>query len=154
MRKDEGEEGGMLMEASATAFKDSRLRDWRRLVGETGDLADIIVATLSLASTEHNVSRIRLVDFYSIFDQLQKEFPDLIPPLHSTRANDYVYSKKLASALESALSIGIRISNPQFQFLEVEEAIGKGNLDRIQKRAGEAFIERLKPIAKRLSELV
>jgi hypothetical protein len=95
-----------------------------------------------------------LVDFYSIFDQLQKEFPDLIPPLHSTRANDYVYSKKLASALESALSIGIRIANPQFQFLEVEKTIGEKNLERIRRRAGEAFIERLKPIAKRLSELV
>jgi hypothetical protein len=142
------------METMTNIYKDSRLRDWRRLVGVTGDLADIIVATLSLASTEYNVSKIRLVDFYSIFDQLQKEFPDLIPPLHSTRANDYVYSKKLASALESALSIGIRISNPQFQFLEVEATLGKGNLERIQKRAGEAFIERLKPIAKRLSELV
>ena len=142
------------MEASTSVFKDSRLRNWRRLVGETGDLADIIVATLSLASTENDVSRIRLVDFYSIFDQLQKEFPDVIPLLHSTRANDYVYSKKLAGSLESALSIGIRIANPQFQFLEVDETIGKSNLERIQRRAGEDFIERLKPVAKRLAELV
>ncbi len=133
-------------------LNDEKLRRWQKLVGETGDLADIVVATMSLAKVEHKVEKIPVVDFFRIFDQLQKEFAHLIPPLYTTHTGDFMYSRKLASALENALRIGVHVYSPQL--LTVEETIGKGNLERIRKRAGEAFIEKLKPVAKRMSELV
>ena len=63
---------------------DTRMREWTRLVGETGDLADIVVAVLSLASAEHNLPRVDLDQFYGAFTDLRAKFPNVIPELDAT----------------------------------------------------------------------
>lgn len=134
--------------------------DWTRPLGEPGDLADIIVATLSLAS-ELGAKKVSRPDFYEIFSQLGTEFPDVFPPMIFTRTGDYLYSKTLGSALEQALRSGLEVMNPRFFYFGVltpEDAarnvdLIKGNLDLIKQNTGEAFIGRLRLVAKRFAAL-
>jgi hypothetical protein len=128
-------------------LNDPKLRDWRRHVGETGDLADIIAVTLSLASTRHGVSKIRLNDFYRQFGRLATKFPEVIPELHMTSIAGFAYSRPLGEALEEALRLGPDIANPRFQYIVVQPNDGTRNLERIRKRAGQLFIDKLQPVA-------
>ena len=134
--------------------KNGTMHDWLHSMGKTGDLADIIVATLSLASVNYGVSKVRFSEFYELFARLEEEFPSLIPKLGAKQTGGDTYSKTLATALESALRLGVRIANPRFQFLEVPRPIGQRNLERLQKRAGEKFIEDLKDAAKYMANRV
>jgi hypothetical protein len=126
---------------------DPRMRDWTRLVGETGDLADIVVAVLSLASADHNVPKVDLDRFYGVFSELHTEFPDVIPDLDATTLNGYVYSRVLADALENALRLGVQIANPRFQYLEISQDRARTNLERIGARTEQGFLEALRPVA-------
>lgn len=126
---------------------DIRLRAWTRPLGENGDLADVILATLSLASRDHQLTRVRLDAFDRAFAELQHQFPKLIPSLLVSSVGDEVYSERLGEALENALRLGIRVSNPQFQFLEVTPDRATLNIARLTQRVGEAFIEAVGPLS-------
>lgn len=126
---------------------DARMRDWTRLVGETGDLADIIVVVLSLASAEHNLPKVDLDRFYGVFSELQEQFPEVIPDLDATTLNGYVYSRALSDALENALRLGVQIANPRFQYLEISKDRARTNLERIGARTEQGFLEALRPVA-------
>lgn len=132
----------------------ARMRNWSRLVGETGDLADVVVATLSLASMNHKLLRLDLDQFYDVFSSLQKDFPKLIPELHATRLNGYVYSKPLGDALENALRLGVQIANPRFQYLEVPEDRAQKMLEGLRVRAGDEFVTSLAEVADELATRV
>jgi hypothetical protein len=134
------------------SHKDSTLRSWTRPVGETGDLADVIVTVLSLASADHNVSRVRLSDFYQVFSQLQNEFGDRIPDFYVSHIAGYPYSKALSEAVENALRLGVQVANPRFQYLEVTKQATERILRNIRGRAGEDFIDGLRPVAARLAD--
>jgi hypothetical protein len=138
--------------SSVSSHRDSTLRRWTRPVGETGDLADVIVTVLSLASVDHNVSKVRLSDFYQVFSQLQSEFGDRIPNFYVSHIADYPYSKTLSEAVENALLLGVQIANPRFQYLEVTRQTAQRILHNIKERAKEDFIENLRPVACRLAD--
>jgi len=133
---------------------DPRMRDWTRLVGETGDLADIVVIVLSLASERYNVSRVELDRFYGVFSELHHEFPQLIPELDATTLNGYVYSRALSDALENALRLGVQIANPRFQYLEILQDRARTNLERVGARTGADFLEALRPVAETFAQRV
>ena len=134
-----------------TSYADPKLRSWRRLVGETGDLADIVVATLSLASMHYGVAKVSLSDFYEEFGKLQQEYPNLIPDLQTGREAGVIYSKVLGDAVESALRLGVDIANPRFQYLVVSPDKGERALQRLRKRTGDEFIDKLEPVAASLA---
>lgn len=121
--------------------------------GETGDLADVVLTTLSLASSRYGVERVDLGDYYAYFDRLKGEFPNEMPIFHSVQMGQFLYSKALATALENALRLGLRIANPRFQYIEVTKELADRNISRLSKRAGTNFVERLDPIAKRLAAI-
>ncbi len=123
-------------------------------VGETRDLADVIVATLSLASVRHGMPKIRLSDFYKEFEKLQKNFPDLIPDLQTSREAGVIYSRVLGDAVEGALRLGVDIANPRFQYLVVSQEKGQRALERLRKRTGDEFIDHLDPVAAELAASV
>ena len=133
------------------------LRPWDKLVGINGDLADVIVGVLSWASISHSITVISLANFYSLFIQLSREFPDLIQDLHSvTRRDekeDFLYSNRLCDSLEAAFQLGVRISGGG-QHLEMPPQICQRNLERLRRRVGEAFVANLNPIGNRLAELL
>jgi len=123
-------------------------RDWRRPIGESGDLADVIAAILSLAAQISNETKIPMSKFYSGFASLAKQYPDLLPDVHTTNVGGIVHAPELSEALEGAQRIGVGISNPTFQnlfFLDMDRA--QNVLGLIQKREGKEFIERLRPLA-------
>jgi hypothetical protein len=130
------------------------MRNWTRLVGETGDLADIVVAVLSLASTDYNVSRVELDRFYGVFNELHTEYPDVIPELDATTLNGYVYSRALSDALENALRLGVQIANPRFQYLEIVQDRAQKNLERVGARTGRQFLDALRPVAQTFAQKV
>ncbi len=133
---------------------DTRMREWTRLVGETGDLADIVVAVLSLASAEHNLPRVDLDQFYGAFTDLRAKFPNVIPELDATVLNGYVYSRALSDALENALRLGVQIANPRFQYLEISEDRARTNLQRVGARTGPEFLTALGPVAESFAHSV
>jgi hypothetical protein len=133
---------------------DARMRDWTRLVGETGDLADIVVVVLSLASTDYNLPRVDLDQFYDVFSKLHTEFPEVIPELDATKLDGYVYSRLLADALENALRLGVQIANPRFQYLEISQDRARTNLERVGARTGQSFLDALRPVAGAFAERV
>jgi hypothetical protein len=133
------------------------LRPWGKLVGISGDLADVIVGVLSWASIAHGVAIISLTDFYLRFIQLSKEFPDQIQDLQAvTRRSalgNFLFSTRLCDSLEAALNLGIRIQGDgRSLYMPVETS--RANLDRLRKRLGDEFVNELKPLCDRFSELV
>jgi len=127
---------------------------WARPLGEPGDLADVIVATLSLAHA-FGFTKVSKPDFYKIFSQLTEEFPDLFPPMVFTQTGDYLYSKTLGDALEQSLRTGLVPMNPRFFYfgLQTPDQAGR-NLELIKENNDDRFIERLKPLAERFATLV
>jgi hypothetical protein len=130
------------------------MRDWTRLVGETGDLADIIVVVLSLASVDHNLPKVDLDGFYGAFKDLQAEYPQIIPELDATTLNGYVYSRALSDALENALRLGVQIANPRFQYLEISPDRARTNLERVGARAQKGWVDQLRPVAGKFAEKI
>jgi len=134
-----------------------KLRPWSKLVGVNGDLADVIVGVLSWAGISHSITVISLANFYSLFIQLSKEFPDLIQDLHSVTRQDegdnFLYSTRLCDALEATFQLGVRISGDG-QHLEMPPQICRQNLKRLRKRVGGELTINLKPIGDRLAELL
>lgn len=128
-------------------------RDWKSPVGVPGDLADVIVGTLSLASLS-GLKKVSKPEFYGLFLQLQKDFPDLFPQVVFTHTGKYVYSKALGDALERALRLGVDVMNPRFYYIGVEKKEDADrNLELICENTGTEFVERLRPVAVRLAEL-
>jgi hypothetical protein len=134
--------------------KNDEVCNWKHPIERTGGLVDIIVATLSIVSIDYGIQKIRFSDFYRLFARLENEFPLLIPRLGATTTGGYTYSKTLGSAVERALRRGVHVANPRLQYLEVTRSGGEKNLKRIQKRASKKFLDNLKPVAKRLAELM
>lgn len=108
---------------------------WKKLVGENGDLADVIVGVLSLLSTYHKIERIEICKFFR--EILKFHYPD----------------RNLYWAIESSLQIGVRVSS-DLEYFEVPLSTAQNNLERLRKRVGPSFVEKLKPVADRLAKLV
>jgi hypothetical protein len=122
-------------------------------IGKPGDLADTIVAVLSLASIEHGLKKISLPDFYMLFPRLVQDFPERFPPMRFEQTGRYVYSKALGDALEHALRLGIEVMNPRFQYIGVRDTTdAKRNLELIEGNTGGDFIQNLRPVAAKLAE--
>lgn len=126
----------------------------RQRLPKQEDLADIIVATLSMAAEQAEKTRVDMTDFYVLFEKLQKEFPDVIPAFGVIRSGPFVYSKTLGHALEEAITRGVQIANPRFQFLEVNTQCARRNLVSLERRRGKEFQEELKPVVARLRALL
>lgn len=126
---------------------------WNRTMGENGDLADVVLGAISLASVDHGLERLSLDDYYRIFVRLREDFPDLIPELFTTNWEVSVHSKVLSDALEKALRLGLDIANPRFFYIEVKKQSGIQNIRWLEGRTGGPFIQKLKPLAHRLVEL-
>ncbi len=129
--------------------------EWNRSLGEPGDLADVIVAVFSLARTDHEVVKVSRHDLYDIFWSLQQEFPSLLPKMVFTRTGDYLYSKTLSVALEHALRLGVDPLTPRFCYFGIRDSTdAQRNLQLLRERAGEGFIEKMKPMADRFAGIV
>jgi hypothetical protein len=125
-----------------------------RTLGEPGDLADIIVVTMSIARLDHGLMKLSRSDFYDVFRRLTREFPKKFPPMVFTQSGEYVYSKTLGDALERAVRLGIEVMNPRFCYFGIkDESDAKSNLKLVQDNAGKKFIQDMHPIAKRLAVL-
>ena len=133
------------------------LRPWDKLVGISGDLADVIVGVLSWVSVSHGVSIIRISDFYTLFIRLSGELPDSIQELnavtHKGAMGSFTFSTRLCDSLENALQLGIRMSGDG-QHLEIFTPVCRNNLERLRKRVGEAFVNNLRPISDRFAKLL
>jgi hypothetical protein len=118
-------------------------------------IADTILGILSLASKDHGVSRLDMTEFYQVFADLESEFPNLLPVgLDLSRTGQYVYSDALGDALQRALSRGIRIANPHFQYLEIPADVAERNVERLRKRLGNEFLTTLSQAAESLAKRV
>lgn len=126
-----------------------------RTLGEPGDLADIIVVTLSIARLDHNLLKVSRRDFYDVFCTLSREFPKEFPQMVFTRSGEYVYSKTLGNALERAVRLGVEVMNPRFCYFGIkDEGDARSNLKLVQDNTSKRFIQELRPVAKRLAALV
>lgn len=115
------------------------------------------MGVLSWASISHDIAIIRLSDFYSLFIELQKEFPDLIQELGAVtqrgELSNFTYSIRLCDAVEASLQIGMRIT-ADFQHLYTPKQAANLSLERLRKRVGNEFVDNLQPVADRLAELM
>lgn len=125
-----------------------------RTLGEPGDLADVIVVTMSIARLNHGLVKVSRSDFYDVFRTLMREFPKRFPAMVFTQSGAYVYSKTLGDALERAVRLGIEVMNPRFCYFGIkDESDAKSNLELVQDNTGKRFIQDMRPIAKRLAVL-
>lgn len=118
------------------------LRPWNKLVGINGDLADILLSVLSLASTRHGIAKVKIIRFYELAIKLHVDFP-FIPASF----------KVLCDAMENTLQIGVRISS-DFQHFEVPLNVALRNIGRLRNRVGEPFLKELAPVAEKFTQLV
>jgi hypothetical protein len=126
-----------------------------RTLGEPGDLADIIVVTLSIARLDHNLVKLSRSDLYDVFCTLSREFPKELPQMVFTQSGEYVYSKTLGNALERAVRLGVEVMNPRFCYFGIkDEGDARSNLKLVQDNTSKKFIQKLRPVAKRLAALV
>jgi|GEM_PF-4170090 hypothetical protein len=121
---------------------DASLRPWNKLVGSNGDLADVLLGILSLASARHGIARIRITHFYQAAQNLNADFPFIPSSL-----------KSLCGAMEEALQIGVVISS-DFQHFVVSQNVALKNIGRLRSRMGESFLHELAPIAERFASMV
>lgn len=148
------------IELGRPPYIDPDSRDWRKLVGEPGDLTDILLATICQASMAGS-SKISNHDLYESFAQLEKEFPDLIPDLlfecktlkWDGKPYPHLTSHRLAKAIDPALLLGLEFS-PYGNHFEIREDKAQLILGRLRKRVGEEFVRDLEPVGKRLGELM
>jgi hypothetical protein len=120
---------------------DASLRPWNKLVGLNGDLADVLLGILSLASARHGIARVRIAHFYQVAQNLNADFPFIPSSL-----------KSLCGAMEGALQIGVVISS-DFQHFVVSQNAALKNIGRLRNRMGESFLRELTPIASRFAQL-
>ncbi len=133
------------------------LRPWQKLVGVNGDLADIFMTVLSLAGIRLHAIRLSFNNLHRLFNQLEGEFPHLIPRLLTriirSRLGTYYYSRILDNAIVDSYQLGIRPPDDgQHIVVHYEEATK--NIELLRRRAGDAFIEKYKAVAKRLAEIL
>lgn len=116
-------------------FKDSQFRPWNKLVGVSGDLADGLVAILSLLAIHYRIFRVPICLFYNLVQKAREEFPEI-----------NVSRQELFREVENALQLGVRIS-PDFHHFEVPQHIAYKNIGRLKKRVSPFFLERAGQIA-------
>ena len=121
---------------------DASLRPWNKLVGLSGDLTDVLLGILSLASTRHGIAKVKITRFYELAIKLHADF-SFIPASF----------KLLCGAMENALQIGVRIAS-DFQHFEVPLNIALRNIERLRKRVGSPFVDELLPIAEKFVQLI
>jgi len=148
------------IELGRPPYIDPDCRDWRKLVGESGDLTDVLLAILCHASMA-GLSKISNHDLYESFAQLEKEFPDLIPDLlfecktmeWDAKPSSHWTSHRLDKAIDPALLLGLGFS-PDGNHFEIREDKTQLILGRLRKRVGEEFVRDLEPVGRRLDELM
>lgn len=133
-------------------YIDPKLREWRKLVGVPGDLADRLLAILSHASLA-GLSKISRRDLHESFARFEREFPSLIPELVMRQQPDF-YSYSLGRAMDSALRLGVDpVLSTDFDF-EVTPENAERNLEDLRERAGDDFVDSLQPVGACLADLI
>jgi hypothetical protein len=109
--------------------------DWQKPVGETGDLADLVVGVIVLLKKQG--LEVSEDQFYKYLPKALVEFTGLRIP------KDWLYQ-----AVERSLQLGVQLSS-RFRGFEVSPQ----TLEKLKARAGERFIEKAcQPIADQLAE--
>ena len=116
-------------------FVNSRFKPWNKLVGINDDLADGIVAILSLLAIKHQIFRVPIFRFYELTKKAAEEFPEI-----------NISQQELFREMENALQLGVRIS-ADFQHFEVPQRLALQNIGRLRRRVGRLFFERANQLA-------
>jgi hypothetical protein len=136
---------------------------WGDVYGEDpGHLGLVLVAIMTAATklqSERGKSdqfRLNMSRFFRYYMKLSQEFDDVLPMFAHRSSMEGYYSRICDSALSSALMLGLRVTNPLFRYLEIDEdsATMEAFLDRTMPKAlAHKVGRRVEEIGRRLLEM-